>query len=210
MKRRRRCRHKNSSKGTTRGEGTETGWNQDIKAYKSLYFKVQKIPSPKIWSFPGNDHTVKKFSFWSKKGGCAQGHFSNLVLETSFLLCLIQASAIASHTWAHKQKSLKKIEVGFTWDSKTRASFACRWPSLESHWLSARQHGCAILSYCERAENGWLPDLLQFLKPVFRDWDYFGRPGFRICFQKVLDISKWLLLLWYFLQRWQRLKENQS
>lgn len=151
MKRRRRCRHKNSRKDRTRREGTETGWNQDIKAYKSLYFKVQKIPSPKIWSFPGNDHTVKKFAFWNKKGGCAQGHHSSLVLEASFLLCPFQANAITSHTWAHTQKTLKKIEVGFIWDNKNRASFACRWPSLESDWLSTRQCGCVSLSYCDKS-----------------------------------------------------------
>lgn len=103
---------------------------------------------------------LRHFPFRAKRVGVLRGTFPVLCLRP--LLCLFQSSAIASHTWAH---TLKKIEVGFSQDSKNRARFACRWPSLESDWLSTRQHGCVSLWVpVTRVENGWLAVLLQFLK----------------------------------------------
>jgi len=37
-----RWRQENSKQDRSRREGTETRWNQDIKAYKSLDFNVKK------------------------------------------------------------------------------------------------------------------------------------------------------------------------
>lgn len=168
-----RWRHKNSRQDRSRREGTETGWNQDIKAYKSLYFNVQKILMYQVLKYDTSlaMTTLLRSCLLRKKGW-----IWSVALSQPYAWDIFSSTPISSKCYykPHAHKTTKKIEVGIISDNENRASFACRWPPLKSGLLSTRQHG--YLSFwvtVTRAENGWLDGwmavLVQFLIAIFRD-----------------------------------------
>ena len=107
-----------------------------------MYKKYQVL---KYDTFPAMTTLLRSLPFGAKGMDMLSGIIPALCLRYLFFYAHFK-QALLQATHRHTHKTTKKTEVGSISDNENRASFACRWPSLKSGFLSTHVSMAIYLS----------------------------------------------------------------